>query len=231
MLKKFDEFVNKTEKVDESVKNGDIVMYDKDRYIIVDIIDDQLVLRPLRNPYGGSYSSSPMSYNTFKVRMSDPKLKISGKPTNEDTIYTNTKGGKFWGDAGAGILVISKDTKKILVAHRSEDVNEPNTWGVFGGAVNDTSDIKKSALRELEEETEYNGTIELIPAYIFRSKTFEYHNFIGIVPKEFVADLDWENDDYKWITFDELMELEPKHFGLVKLLNDRESINIIKSLL
>ena len=150
---------------------------------------------------------------------------------DEGTIYTNTRGGKFWGDAGAGILIISKDTKRILVAHRSEDVNEPDTWGVFGGAVNDPSNMKKAALRELEEETEYDGPIELIPAYIFKAKTFEYHNYIGIVPKEFIPELDWENQGYKWLTLDELMELEPKHFGLVKLLNDRESVEKIKSLI
>ena len=147
---------------------------------------------------------------------------------NEGVIYNNTKCGNFWGDAGAGILIISKDTKRILVAYRSSYVNEPNTWVVFGGAVQDSTDMKESALRELEEETGYNGEINLIPAYIFKTKTFEYHNFIGIISKEFEPELDWENDNYKWITFDELLKIEPKHFGLISLLKDKESLDIIK---
>lgn len=33
--------------------------------------------------------------------------------------YDNKKGGKFWGNIGAGVLVFAKDTKKFLVAMRS----------------------------------------------------------------------------------------------------------------
>jgi hypothetical protein len=60
--------------VRSSLKKDDIVLYDGDRYIIIDRTDDNIVLRPLRNPYGGSHHSSPMSYQTFKTNINDTKL-------------------------------------------------------------------------------------------------------------------------------------------------------------
>ena len=59
-----------------SLKKGDIVKYDGDRYIIINIIDDELLIRPLRNPYGGSYHSSPLNYPHLKVKIDNPKLEF-----------------------------------------------------------------------------------------------------------------------------------------------------------
>ena len=59
--------------VRSSLKKDDIVLYDGDRYIIIDRTDDDIVLRPLRNPYGGSYHSSPI-FPTFKTNINDTKL-------------------------------------------------------------------------------------------------------------------------------------------------------------
>ena len=147
---------------------------------------------------------------------------------SEYEIFSNTKGGKFWGDQGAGVLVICPKTKRLLVAMRSDFVNEPNTWGIIGGAVDKGETPEQGARRELVEETGYKGKFELIPAYIFQSPdhTFQYSNFIGIVEKEFKAEYDWETAYAEWMTLDELLKAEPKHFGLEKLL--KESIDIIK---
>ena len=62
--------------VRNSLKKNDIVKYDGDRYIIFDIINDELWIRPLRNPYGGSYHTSPMSYPNLKVKIDNPKLEF-----------------------------------------------------------------------------------------------------------------------------------------------------------
>ena len=58
------------------LKKNDIVKYDGDRYIILDIIDDELWIRPLRNPYGGSYHTSPMSHSNLKVKIDNLKLEF-----------------------------------------------------------------------------------------------------------------------------------------------------------
>lgn len=54
------------------------------------------------------------------------------------------------------------------------------------------------------------------------------YNFIGILDEEFNPILDWETKDYKWCSFDEMIKLEPKHFGLKLLLEDKKSLNLIK---
>lgn len=102
------------------------------------------------------------------------------------TLYANDSGSKFWGNIGAGVLAISKNTGRILISYRSKYVNEPNTWGVVGGKLDDDKNPpKKAANREFKEETGYAGKLELIPAYIFKTKGFAYHNFIGIISDEF----------------------------------------------
>jgi 8-oxo-dGTP pyrophosphatase MutT (NUDIX family) len=142
----------------------------------------------------------------------------------------------YWGKIGAGILPICIKTGRFLVGLRSDDVMEPNTWGIFGGkldideGINET--IKIAALRELEEETKFKGDIELIEGYVFKDENFSYHNFFGIVQYEFEPILNWENDDAIWINYDELMNLNNKHFGLEAFLNDIDSkeklIDILK---
>lgn len=142
------------------------------------------------------------------------------------TVYDNSKGGKFWGDTGAGILPICRSSGKILIPMRSKEVNEPHTWGVFGGKVDGNETPLQAAERELVEETEYKGKYEIIPAYVFEAPTgdFEYHNFIGIVEEEFVPEFNWETDFAKWMTLGELMAAKPKHFGLKKLLEKSKEL-------
>lgn len=140
----------------------------------------------------------------------------------EKEVYSNSKGGKFWGDVGAGVLALCEETKRFLVVLRSKDVNEPGTWGTIGGMVDRGEKIKDAAAREFVEETGYDGDIFLVPAYVFKSpdKKFKYHNFIGIVDKEFETNPDWETERTEWMTLDELRALKNKHFGLESLLDN-----------
>ena len=139
-----------------------------------------------------------------------------------------------WGNIGAGILPYSKKTNRFLISLRSDYVLEPNTWGVWGGKLDgvDSDNVEKAAIREFREETGYGGNLKIIPSYIFRESKFTYYNFIGIIENEFVPNLDWETSDYKWVTFDELIHLNPKHFGLEKLLKNslKQLRNIDQSL-
>lgn len=138
----------------------------------------------------------------------------------ESQSFQNKSGETFWGDRGAGVLPICPSTGKILVAYRSADVNEPHTWGIFGGMIDEDETPHEAARRELEEESGYSGKFKIIPAHIYRSPKggFTYFNFLGIVDSEFQAEFDWETENAKWMTLDELEKLKPKHFGLVELL-------------
>ena len=151
------------------------------------------------------------------------------KLLEDHSIYTNDR---FWGTIASGILPIAKSTGRILIPFRSKYVNEPNTWGTFGGKLDDmkTNDPKKAAKIELEEEAGYGGNIKLINAYIYKKKDqegnniFTYYNYIGIIDDEFEPILNWETESYKWVTFEELLSIEPKHFGLKGLIENSKDL-------
>jgi 8-oxo-dGTP pyrophosphatase MutT (NUDIX family) len=140
---------------------------------------------------------------------------------------------QYWGTMGAGILPICPATGRILVGFRSAYVMEPHTWGTFGGkldideGVDET--IKMAAMRELEEETHFTGAMELVDAFVYQDGSFSYHNFFGVVEDEFSPSLNWENDRAIWMTLDELVDLEGKHFGLVSLL--KNSLPLLEQLM
>ena len=77
-----------------------------------------------------------------------------------------------------------------------------------------------AAKHEFLEEAGYEGKIEMIPSYVFKSDNFTYYNYIGLIKKEFEPELNWETQDYRWVTYNELRQLEPKHFGLKALIKN-----------
>jgi len=148
------------------------------------------------------------------------------------TLYANDSGKKFWGNIGAGVLAIARSTGRILMSYRSKYVNEPHTWGVVGGKLDDDkSPPKKAAFREFKEETGYSGKLQLIPAYVFKTDGFIYHNFIGVIDDEFNPKTDWETERFEWMSFEEVIKLNPKHFGLQTLLKDRKSLKLINDII
>lgn len=157
------------------------------------------------------------------------------KTFEQYSVYTNDK---FWGTIGAGILPLCKENGKFLVPFRSEFVNEPNTYGVWGGKLDDmeTDDPKKAAIQEFQEECGYTDKIKMIPSYVYEKNDqngkniFTYFNYIGIIENEFKPILNWETESYKWVSLEELYNIEPKHFGLEDLLeNARKQIEEIYS--
>lgn len=146
--------------------------------------------------------------------------------------YEDFLNENFWGEEASGVLPICKKTGRILIGLRNGWVNEPYTWGNFGGAIGlshgGKSEEKLSpednALKELEEEVNYTGYIKMIPSYIFKKSNFVYYNFLGIVEKEFNVDLD--SDPYseiieaKWVTLNDFLNHNDLHFGLKSLINN-----------
>jgi 8-oxo-dGTP pyrophosphatase MutT (NUDIX family) len=74
-------------------------------------------------------------------------------------------------------------------------VNEAGTWGTFGGRVEADEEPSRAAEREFREETGYDGSIDLVPLDRFTQPTFSYQNYLGLMPEEFVPQLNWEPDD------------------------------------
>jgi 8-oxo-dGTP pyrophosphatase MutT (NUDIX family) len=132
----------------------------------------------------------------------------------------------YWGKAGAGAIILSKRTGRILLPYRSGAVEQPHTWGVWGGAIDSNEDPSQAVRRELSEEVGAPLQIdELIPLYVYGDSKvgFRYHNFLAVVSEEFQPRLNWETENSRWISFGDWPS--PLHFGLRSLLeNSKDKI-------
>lgn len=133
----------------------------------------------------------------------------------------------FWGTTGAGCLIGALRTGRILFPFRSRHVNEPHTWGTWGGAIDRGESPEEAVRREVEEETGHHLPVELIPLFVFSSGSFRYHNFLALVEQEFVPVMNWETEGYRWVEFGKWPS--PLHFGTKSLLMDSGSLRKIKS--
>jgi len=139
---------------------------------------------------------------------------------DEDDLDFNDK---YWdtGLGAAGCIFIAKDTGRILLAHRSGKVDfEPHTWGTWGGKIDEGETPRDAVVREVEEETGFDGEYKINPLWTFEDPEygFKYHNYLVLIPFEFTPKLNWENDDSKWVEWGEWPK--PMHFGLVALIKN-----------
>lgn len=131
----------------------------------------------------------------------------------------------FWGRRAAGCIVFAQETGRILLAHRSRAVLEPNTWGTWGGAVDPGETPADTARREATEECGLPAAslLQMIPSFVFRHESgFEYHNHIAVVSQEFTPVLGWETQGWLWVAPDDLgNQLAPEdlHPGLQALID------------
>ena len=146
---------------------------------------------------------------------------------NDNDHRTALRQTGFWGRQGAGCIIMAQDTGRFCIAHRSDAVEQPNTWGTWGGAIDSGEDPAAAAQREVREEAGYRGAMRLIPLYIFRHPSgFTYHNFLAIVAKEFKPKMDWETQGYAWVEYGRWPA--PLHPGLKAVLSDPDSAETMR---
>lgn len=145
---------------------------------------------------------------------------------DDEDFYVARDETGFFGRQAAGCIAMAKTTGRILIVHRSAQVDQPHTWGNLGGAHDAGEQPVDAARRELHEETGYNGSVQMIPLLVFKSGTFKYCNFLAIVEDEFVPDLGWEADDHVWAEWGKWPS--PLHFGLQSLFSDSASAKAIQ---
>lgn len=137
----------------------------------------------------------------------------------------------FWGKQAAGAIIMAKNTGRILLSHRSAEVLEPHTWGVWGGAIDGGESPVNGATREALEELGDIAIERKIPLYVFKSGDFRYSNFLFIVGDEFTPrpkpEHAWETDGYTWVTVGDWPD--PLHPGLVALFGDPASMEKINT--
>ena len=127
--------------------------------------------------------------------------------TNDESHNAAYERTGFWGKRAAGCIVYATSTNQFLIAQRSQSVLAPNTWGTWGGAIDQDEEPEDAALRELYEEGANldQPLVDVIPSYVFKhSSGFEYHNFIVVVEHEFEPELTEETQEYMWTTLDNL---------------------------
>lgn len=119
----------------------------------------------------------------------------------------------YWGKSAAGMIAVCNN--KFLLCKRSMNVTEPGTWSYPGGKI-DSEEVRPldAAIREFEEETGYNELFRTRLIHTFKDKNFKYYTFACLVNEEFTPEMNWENDDYGWFSFNDLPS--PLHFGFTK---------------
>ena len=163
------------------------------------------------------------------MRLNDIKILMEAEVDWEEENQKTLDKTGFWGKQGAGCIIMAQSTKRILLPHRSQHVEQPNTWGVWGGAIDGDISPEQADKQEVSEEAGYHGPLKLFPLYVFKSGTFTYYNFLAVVKDEFKPTLNWETQGYKWVEYGDWPS--PLHFGLENVLKDSASVKTITSLL
>jgi len=131
----------------------------------------------------------------------------------------------FWGKQGAGAIILSASTGRLLLPYRSMDVEQPHTWGVWGGAIDEDESPMEGATREVNEEMGKVNFIKKYPMYVFTSGSFRYSNFLFVAEDEFkpiaTQGSGWETESYMWVDYGDWPE--PLHFGLEALIKNSGS--------
>lgn len=149
---------------------------------------------------------------------------------NDDEHRAQLQKTGFWGKRGAGCIILATDTGRICLPHRSQYVEQPGTWGTWGGAIDGDENPEVAAAREVREEAGYSGQLRMVPLFVFKhSSGFTYYNYLAVVEREFKPQLNWETQDYRWVEWGDWPE--PLHNGLKLLLQDPASVSAIEKML
>ncbi|HOS15595.1 MAG TPA: cell wall hydrolase [Bacteroidales bacterium] len=139
-------------------------------------------------------------------------------PLNEGNLTQS-----YWdtGHGACGCIFIAKDTGRILLSRRSSMVDyEPNTWGTWGGKIDEDESVLQALDREVEEETGFSGRYKVTPLWTYDDPRagFKYYNYLVVVPEEFRPELNWESSGFEWCEWGDWPE--PLHFGMIALLKN-----------
>lgn len=126
-------------------------------------------------------------------------------------------------ESAAGIVVCLDDKQRFLVIRRAYSSRFAGQWTLPGGHIDDSdTSIEWGAIRELEEETNLICLIEDL-IYLGEPKPLKYYFYA----KKWCGDVDVtipnpetgeiEHDDFKWITIDEVKDLEKSEIPIYLL--------------
>lgn len=122
----------------------------------------------------------------------------------------------------AGILALSAKTGRFLLVLRPDC----EKFASVGGFASWGEHLSATAIREFHEETMYDGPMFIMKGYHYTNpvKNFEYANYLGIVPEEFIPQLDAENLDFEWVTLSQLYGGMPLHPSFEDFIHEAKSM-------
>lgn len=129
----------------------------------------------------------------------------------------------------AGALFKAINTGRYLFVLRSQKSSYPGRFGLVGGKVHINEDILEGLTRECVEELGFVPEIvKWIPFNKFTSPDgrFVYHSVLALTPREFIPNLNKENDGYAWVSVDN--PPKPLHPRLREVLSSSVLIDCIK---
>jgi len=142
---------------------------------------------------------------------------IGMKKKNKSSIcrYDITIRVDDWGDefrdfpvtvkAASGCMIFCIETGRFLIPHRSNEVWDAYTWGVWGGGVEKGESFVEAATREVFEESgRVVGPSDLERLLQLRTGDFDYCIFLCKVREEFEPKLNWEHDYAQWMDVEDL---------------------------
>ena len=122
----------------------------------------------------------------------------------------------------AGILPVCPSTGRALVFLRSTAVSEPLTWAPAGGGEEpfDDGQPRWTAVREFIEEASHEPSGRVFLLATIKGDNLPFHLFVSIEDMEFEPSLDFENEAFAWLEFEELLNLQGKHPGFADMLDN-----------
>jgi len=123
-----------------------------------------------------------------------------------------------WGSRASGILCQAPDGR-VLLAKRSDAVEDPGKWGIPGGAIpvdedsGKPMDAKASAIKEATEELGGMPKGSVAGSVVFHKGDFTYETFLfKTEDADFKPTLNWEHTEAGWYPLDKLPK--PLHPGV-----------------
>lgn len=167
--------------------------------------------------------NSKGEYMIAKNEMSDAERHERNERNHQEQLDSTG----FWGKEAAGCIFLAASTGRIMLAHRSEDVLEPDTHGTWGGAIDEGETPEECVRREVEQEAGRIENCRMYPLAVFEKSNFKYHNFLAVVDDEFTPTLNWESQGFSWCETNDLPT--PLHPGMNFLFaNSKDEIERIR---
>lgn len=123
-------------------------------------------------------------------------------------------------------VIILNDDNKMLLLQRSDKTSRAHGWDFAGGGVDKGEDPLDAAVREASEDTGLSiNNIQILSTSHGHTDGGEYVmiGYAAHVPNDAEVQLSWEHESYKWMTIEEVkqVELPPAHRAIIEAYLDQ----------